>query len=203
MNNKEESSLVYHLEHGRSMPGCLPLFVLIAGVLAVLGMELVEVQKPKSLRPRGEGDVYYRNDELLHFHAFQRSPLPLRLPVTVDPAQAPDREMPPLSSERRVSLLPAPAPALFGSAPDSAVLEKSSLLRLPPPEEGEGSPPEEAGDAAPLRQEEGREAAPPAAEGFSKVEGEDSTPGEASSSETKGTSAPSTGDVSQGKEALP
>lgn len=134
MKEQEEANLVYHLKHGRSMPGCLPLFVLLSGVLVVLAMELVQVRKPEPLRPRGEGNVYYRNDELLHFHVLQRSPLPLRLPISADPAQAPDAETPPLTLERPVELLPAPAPTLFSSAPDSAVLDKAALLELPPAE---------------------------------------------------------------------
>lgn len=167
MNKEGEVSLVYHIKHGRSMPGCLPLFVLIAGACVVLGLMFVEVRKPEPLRPRGEGNVYYRNDELLHFHAFQRSPLPFRLPASIDPAQTPDREMPPLSPERKVELLPAPAPSLFGSAPDSAVLEKASLLRLPPPEEeipaAEPSPESESGDSS-SRERESPAAAPPLTE---------------------------------------
>lgn len=134
MKEEEEVSLVYHLKHGRPMPGCLPLFVLLAGLLVVLGMELVQVRKPEPLRPRGEGNVYYRNDELLHFHVLQRSPLPLRLPAGADPAQAPNAGTPSLTLERQVELLPAPAPTLFSSAPDSAVLNKAALLELPPAE---------------------------------------------------------------------
>ncbi len=187
MKEQEEVSLVYHLKHGRPMPGCLPLFVLLAGVLVVLAMELVQVRKPEPLRPRGEGNVYYRNDELLHFHVLQRSPLPLRLPACADPAQAPDAETPPLMLEREVSLLPAPAPTLFSSAPDSAVLDKAVLLELPPGEtdaagdegeEDEGQSP--GGEGGSEREGKGRE----------NSEGENSRSGEGVNEEDGSPSPP-------------
>lgn len=127
--------LIYHTMHKRPMPGCLPLFFVLAALVVVGIISLVRVVTPEPLRPRGVGNVYYRNDELTRFQVRQRSAMPLRLPVYADPAARPPIPEHPLDPVRQVELQATPAvTSLPGAAPDSAVLNAESLLALPPEE---------------------------------------------------------------------
>ena len=60
----ESINLLYHRAHTRPMPGCLPLFVILAALL-VVGIAIVfKVNLPPPVEPRGEGNIIYRQDEL-------------------------------------------------------------------------------------------------------------------------------------------
>lgn len=124
--------LIYHSLHKRPMPGCLPLFFILAG-LAVAGLvSLVRVTLPEPMRPKGVGNVYYRNDELIRFQVRQRSALPLRLPTYADPSARlpiPDHDLP---LQRKINPVSSPAQSFSTRAPDSVVLDADSLLALPP-----------------------------------------------------------------------
>lgn len=133
MNNKL-IPLIYHAPHRRPMPGCLPLFLMLALVAVVGGILLVPVKMPERLKPWGEGRVFYRQDALLAAQIRQRSMLPFRLPPELEPVSTISRvEEVPLSLP--LQLLPAPPENLFASPPDSAVLQEANLLALPPDEE--------------------------------------------------------------------
>lgn len=125
------AKLIYHSLHKRPMPGCLPLFFMLAALVSGLVMWLVEVKLPEPFRPRGTGVVHYRNDELTRFQVRQRSALPLRLPG--DPATQLPGPLHTLPLTRAVELQPAPPLPITTEPPDSAVLDAASLLRLPPP----------------------------------------------------------------------
>ena len=113
------------------MPGCLPLFFLLAALATGAVMWLVQVRLPAHFRPRGTGVVHYRNDELTRFQVRQRSALPLRLPR--DPAAMLPEPEHALPLHRPVLLQAAPPLPITPEPPDSAVLDADSLLRLPPP----------------------------------------------------------------------
>lgn len=138
------AKLIYHSLHKRPMPGCLPLFMLLAALVTGGVMWLVQVRMPEPFRPRGTGTVHYRNDELTRFQVRQRSALPLRLPAYADPAA----HLPELNYElplsRPVNLQPAPPLPITTEPPDSAVLDAATLLQLPPeqssPQEKEVEP---------------------------------------------------------------
>lgn len=131
--------LVFHSLHTRPMPGCLPLFFLLAALLVGGVICLVEVTLPKPIRPRGVGNVYYRNDELTRFQVRQHAALPLRLPAYADPAAQLPLPKRPLTLKREAGPVPALPPA--GQAPDSAVLSADALLALPPAPQQEGGTP--------------------------------------------------------------
>lgn len=142
-----EQNLIYHAMHRRPMKGCLPLFILLSCGVVLGILSLVEVAIPRAPRPKGEGKVYYRNDELLHFNIRQRTPLPLRLPDYVDPVRQEEAASQALPGAYVPRLVQAPPPRLFAAAPDSCVLDKNLLLALPPegwedrqelPSEGDG-----------------------------------------------------------------
>lgn len=136
MKNKP-AKLIFHSMHSRPMPGCLPLFFLMAAVVTGVVIALVHVTLPRQLRPRGVGNVYYRNDELTRFQVRQRSALPLRLPAYADPAARLPMAEHHLPLQREVELQPAPLYDISaGASPDSAVLEAETLLALPPAESG-------------------------------------------------------------------
>lgn len=129
---RDPSKLIFHTMHKRPMPGCLPLFFLLAAGVAALVITLVKVSLPEAVRPRGVGSVHYRNDELTRFQVRQRSALPLRLPAYADPAAQspiPAQELP---QSRKVTLRPAPPQLISSELPDSAALDEETLLRLPP-----------------------------------------------------------------------
>lgn len=142
MKNKP-AKLLFHSLHSRPMPGCLPLFFLMAAAVTGVVIALVHVTLPQQLRPRGVGNVYYRNDELTRFQVRQSSALPLRLPAYADPAAHSPAEAPGLPLKRELTPLPAPPYSLLSdAAPDSAVLDAGSLLALPPAE----APQQEGGE---------------------------------------------------------
>ena len=125
------TKLIYHSLHKRPMPGCLPLFFLLAGLATAAVIWLVEVQLPAPFRPRGTGTVSYRNDELTRFQVRQRSALPLRLPGD-DPAARLPEPAHALPLQRAVELQAAPPLPITREPRDSAVLDAETLLRLPP-----------------------------------------------------------------------
>lgn len=128
----DPAKLIYHSMHKRPMPGCLPLFFLLAALATGGVICLVSVELPKPYRARGTGAVSYRNDELTRFQVRQRSALPLRLPAYADPAAQlplPEQKLP---LGRPVPLQDAPAQPISSTPPDSAVLDADMLLQLPP-----------------------------------------------------------------------
>lgn len=125
------ANLLYHSLHKRPMPGCLPLFFLLAAVVTGAVMWLVKVEPPKRVFPRGAGSVQIQNDEMTSFQVRQRSAMPLHLPR--DPAVQLPWGPHELSPTRPVTPLPAPPLPIITAPPDSAVLDADSLLRLPPP----------------------------------------------------------------------
>lgn len=149
MKDEKEHSLLFHSLHSRPMPGCLPLFMLLAALLLGGAFALVRVKMPDRVRSRGESNVYYRNDSLTHFEIRRRSPLPLRLPASVEPVNAVAASVQPLSAECKVKLHSLEAPPLFGVAPDSVVLDAADLMALPPvsaPTAEENVQPQEGGE---------------------------------------------------------
>ena len=132
MKSDKEHSLIYHSLHSRPMPGCMPLFMVLSALLMGGIMLLVNVVSPPPLRPKGEGNVYYRDDAILKFQIHQRSPLPLRLPASLDPAREAAVATATLSWVKPVGLLPLSSPRIYSPAPDSAVLNSEILMELPP-----------------------------------------------------------------------
>lgn len=131
--NENDHPLVYHALHRRPMKGgCLPLFFLLSCALLAAVLMVVRVEMPRGQRNKGEGRVYYRNDELMRFHVRQRSPLPLNLPDDVDPARQEEAATQALPVRYEPAPLAAPPQRVFAAAPDSCVLEADSLLALPP-----------------------------------------------------------------------
>lgn len=138
MSESSESGLVYHVERKRRLRGFLPLYVLLAVLPVAAVLWLVPVRMPEDLPEPRTGRVYYRDGRLMYFQLMQRSPQPFRLPEGVDPVgESAARLVVPL---RRVSDYVAMTPAdLYEAAGDSCVLDKSSLLALPPESEVEES----------------------------------------------------------------
>lgn len=128
-----EPKLVYHVSRRcpSGMGRLLLFFLLSCGVLAV-ALSLVRVDMPRGQRHKGEGKVYCRHGELMHFQVRQRSPLPMNLPDDVDPARQEEAASQALPEAYVPRLLPAPPPRVFAAAPDSCVLDAASLLELPP-----------------------------------------------------------------------
>lgn len=182
----QQPGLLYHSLHGRvSLKGCLPLAFILVGCAVYGVVSTLEVVMPKPVRSRGEGQVYYRNDELIHFQIRQRSPLPLNLPTYADPAR--QEAAAAVKREPRMQAGPQGAPAFdfLLVPPDSIVLNEADLLELPPENwsvlqhhtpvpatedeeqqeeeespEDDGSTPAEAVDAADEQEEEGKEVQP-------------------------------------------
>ena len=73
----KEHSLLYHTMHSRPMPGCLPLFFLLAMIVVGTGLWFAPVEMPERVRPKGVGKVYVKNDRLTDFVLRRKSPLPL------------------------------------------------------------------------------------------------------------------------------
>lgn len=158
MKSDKEHSLIYHSLHSRPMPGCMPLFMLLSALFLGGAMLLVKVVMPEPLRPKGEGNIYYRDDAILRFQINQRSPLPLRMPESLDPAREGASSKTALSWVKPVSLLPLASPRIYSPAPDSAVLSSEDLMALPPAQPTEVEAP--AQPVAPDEQEERREEQP-------------------------------------------
>ncbi len=128
---KKEHSLLYHTMHSRPMPGCLPLFFLMAMVVVGAGMWFAPVEMPKRPVPKGVGRVYIRNDRLTDFMLRRMSPIPLHLPLHADPEHQEDMAAASMPLLRPVTILPPPPMPMFDEAPDSAVLNAADLLAYP------------------------------------------------------------------------
>ncbi len=137
---ERRSSLVLHSEHRRHVRGgCLPVFLLLSVAFFASVLMLVRVEMEPPLRPAGEGNVFYRKDELQENQIRQRSPLPLRLPRYVAPLRK-DEGVVNLPLRRTLKAAEAPEELPYPTAPDSVVLNATSLLELPPPAGEERSP---------------------------------------------------------------
>lgn len=128
---RKEHSLLYHTMHSRPMPGCLPLFFIFALAVSALVVWFVPVRMPERVRPAGAGQVYLKSGRLADFVIRRESPLPLHLPMHVDPEYQEDAAAASMTLLRPVKILPPPPQPLFDGAPDSAVLNAESLLVLP------------------------------------------------------------------------
>lgn len=128
----KEHSLLYHTMHSRPMPGCLPLFFLLALIVVGTGLWFAPVEMPERVRPKGVGKVYVKNDRLTDFVLRRKSPLPLHLPLHADPEYQEDLAAASMPLARRAQIVPPPPQELFDPAADSAVLDAAALLELPP-----------------------------------------------------------------------
>jgi len=149
---EQEDSLVYHTLHGRPLVGCLPLFFILSCLVLGGLLMALKVEMPSGIPPKGEGRVYYRNDDLVHFNLRQRSPLPLNLPDYIDPARQEESAAQVLPTRFSPALQQAPPLRVLSQAPDSCVLDAASLLALPPGDF--------ASSAQGMPQEEGKESQP-------------------------------------------
>lgn len=125
-------SLLYHTMHSRPMPGCLPLFFLLAMVVVGVGLWVAPVEMPERVKPKGVGKVYKKEGRLADFVLRRQSPLPLHLPLHADPEYREDLAAASMPLLRESRVLPPPPQELFDPAADSAVLDAASLLELPP-----------------------------------------------------------------------
>lgn len=123
---------MYHTMHSRPMPGCLPLFFLLAMVLVGLGLWFAPVEMPQRVKPAGVGKVYVKKDRLTDFVLRRQSPLPLHLPLHADPEYQEDAAAASMALVRPVKILTPPANEIFAHAAASAVLDAGDLLALPP-----------------------------------------------------------------------
>ncbi len=128
----KEHSLLYHTMHSRPMPGCLPLFFLLAMVVVGVGLWAAPVEMPERVKPRGVGKVYKKEGRLTDFVLRRQSPLPLHLPLHADPEYCEDLAAASMPLLRESRVLPPPPQELFDPAADSAVLDAAALLELPP-----------------------------------------------------------------------
>lgn len=128
----KEHSLLYHTMHSRPMPGCLPLFFLLAMILVGVGLWVAPVKVPERVKPRGVGKVYKKEGRLTDFVLRRQSPLPLHLPLHADPEYREDLAAASMPLLRESRVLPPPPQELFDPAADSAVLDAAALLELPP-----------------------------------------------------------------------
>ena len=129
----KEHSLLYHTMHSRPMPGCLPLFFLMALVVVGAGMWFAPVEMPRRVMPKGVGRVGVKNDRLTDFVVRRTSPLPLHLPLHADPEYQEDMAAASMPLLRPVAILPPPPMPIFDAAPDSSVLNAEELLAYPEP----------------------------------------------------------------------
>ena len=129
----KEHSLLYHTMHSRPMPGCLPLFFLMALVVVGVGMWFAPVEMPRRVMPKGVGRVGVKNDRLTDFVVRRTSPLPLHLPLHADPEYQEDMAAASMPLLRPVAILPPPPMPIFDAAPDSSVLNAEELLAYPEP----------------------------------------------------------------------
>lgn len=132
MENKEEHSLIYHAMHSRPMPGCLPLFMLLAAIIVGSLLLLVDVKMPERIRPEGHGKITYNNDAITAMRVQLRSPLPLLLPVYADPTRQDVDTGQSLPRRFEATITPAPVQPLFDTVPASMVTDEQQLLALPP-----------------------------------------------------------------------
>lgn len=128
---RKEHSLVYHTMHSRPMPGCLPLFFLMAMAITGLVIWLLPVRMPERVRPKGNGVVYLKQGRLADFVIRRESPLPLHLPAHADPEYQEDAAAASMPLLRPVHILTPPPQPIFAGAGDSAVLNAADLLALP------------------------------------------------------------------------
>lgn len=128
---QKEHSLLYHTMHSRPMPGCLPLFFLLAMVVVGVGLWFAPVEMPRRERPKGVGAVYIKKDRLTDFVLRRKSPLPLNLPLHADPEYQEDVAAASMPLQRSVKVLTPPQNPIFTQAADSAVLDAAELLALP------------------------------------------------------------------------
>ncbi len=128
----KEHSLLYHTMHSRPMPGCLPLFFLLAMIVVGVGLWVAPVEMPERVKPRGVGKVYKKEGRLTDFVLRRQSPLPLHLPLHADPEYCEDLAAASMPLLRESRVLPPPPQELFDPAADSAVLDAVALLELPP-----------------------------------------------------------------------
>ena len=140
---EKEHSLLYHTMHSRPMPGCLPLFFLMAMAVVGVGIWFAPVEMPKRVKPKGVGQVYVKKDRLTDFVVRRTSPLPLHLPLHADPEYQEDVAAASMPLLRPVSILPPPPMPIFDAAPDSAVLNAESLLAFPDVQQEAPKPVEE------------------------------------------------------------
>ncbi len=138
---RDEPGLIYHSLHRRGYRGCLPVTFVISALVVAGGMCALQVRMPERVRHKGYGELFYRNDSLIHFQIRRRSPLPMNLPNFVDPARQESAAA--VDSDGRVEakLTPAPPFDFLSTPPDSAVLDADNLLALPPEDV---PPPEQA-----------------------------------------------------------
>lgn len=134
--------------HSRPMPGCLPLFFLLALGVAALCIWIAPVKMPERVRPKGTGQVFVKTDRLTHFLLRRQSPLPLHLPNSADPEYHEDAAAAAMPLLRSARILPPPAQPVGPVVADSAVLDEAALLELP----GEPAPVAEPEVAAPAVQ---------------------------------------------------
>ncbi len=152
--SERQDNLVFHSRHRRHVRGgCMPVFVLLslAGLAGVLLLVRVEMKPP--LRPAGEGNIFYRHDELLESQIRQRSPLPLRLPRYVAPLRQ-DEGVVNLPLRRRLRAAEAPEELPYSAAADSVVLNADALLELPPAKDEPVEEASEPVESAPGKEEE-------------------------------------------------
>ena len=130
MKNKEHS-LLYHTMHSRPMPGCLPLFFVLALIVVGGIIWFAPVSMPERVRPEGVGRVSVKDGNLIHFIVKRQSPLPLHMPLHADPEFREDVDAAAMPLLRPARLEPLPPQPLFQSAADSVVLSAEKLLALP------------------------------------------------------------------------
>ena len=154
----KEHSLLYHTMHSRPMPGCLPLFFLMAMAVVGVGIWFAPVEMPKRVKPKGIGHVYVKKDRLTDFVVRRTSPLPLHLPLHADPEYQEDAAAASMPLLRPVSIVPPPPMPIFDAAPDSSVLHAEDLLafpdeqqEVPPPAPAEPSPQAEESRESPMQ----------------------------------------------------
>ena len=108
--------------------GCLPLYVVVA--LAVLGtlVWLAPVETPRHELPKKLGMVDFLHDDSADFLVSLRTPLPL--PFVGSAANEPLRaELPPMQPP---AMEAPPSLGDVSPLPDSAVLPRAEMLRMPP-----------------------------------------------------------------------
>ena len=143
---RKEHSLLYHTMHSRPMPGCLPLFFLLALGITVAIIWFVPVKMPQRVRPMGVGSVYKKEGRLADFLIRRNSPLPLHLPLHADAEYQEDVAASAMPLLRPVKVQTPPREVIFNDEWESAVLDVASLLALPGeetpknPQEGEAAP---------------------------------------------------------------
>lgn len=143
---RNEPGLIYHSLHKRGYRGCLPVTFVFSALVVAGVMWGLQVRMPERVHNHGIGELFYRNDSLIHFQIRRRSPLPMNLPAFVDPARQESAAA--VDSDGRVEAKLAPAPSFdfLSTPPDSAVLDADNLLALPPEEVTPPAPPPATGE---------------------------------------------------------